>query len=226
MNAIEPFALFDCNLVRYAAGRSCANLRELLDAIRTVPNMVVEHHMARCALDDHFELYEFPNDLARWCWQALGERVLAEKLGLLDPYQHASTAALRTRLVNIIEERLWGMEQMPACQPGQELHLTGSRIVAYDTGERIPTPIALAEAMPRLSLHSFYFHVHEAHRRSLERADDFSVWLEQAGVKGELIGRLRSIDFYFLNLNQLRAEFVQAFQQLMPEPEALASASA
>ncbi len=49
--------------------------------------------MMRCALEDHFELYEFPNDLARWCWTALGDHVLGEQLGLVDPYRQPSTAA-------------------------------------------------------------------------------------------------------------------------------------
>src|SRR5262245_62978537 len=66
--------------------------------------MVLEHHMMRCALDDPFELYEFPNDLARWCWDALGDRVLAEQLGLVDPYQLDSLSALRAALVNVLEE--------------------------------------------------------------------------------------------------------------------------
>ena len=38
-------------------------------------------------LEDHFELYEFPNDLARWCWTVLGDHVLGEQLGLIDPYR-------------------------------------------------------------------------------------------------------------------------------------------
>ena len=53
--------------------------------------------MMRCALEDHFELYEFPNDLARWCWTALGDNVLGEQLGLVDPYRQPSTAALARR---------------------------------------------------------------------------------------------------------------------------------
>ena len=71
MEATEPFCLFECSLVRRATGRVCVNLRDLLDAIYTVPDGVLEHHMMRCALEDHFELHEFPNDLARWCWDAL-----------------------------------------------------------------------------------------------------------------------------------------------------------
>src|ERR1043166_4947041 len=100
MPASEPFTLYDCSLSRRATGRSCSNLRELLDAVRTVPESVLEHHMMHCVLDDHFELYEFPNDLARWCWDGLGDQVLAEELGLIDPFQFPSLAALRDGLVN------------------------------------------------------------------------------------------------------------------------------
>jgi hypothetical protein len=215
----EPFALYDCSLARYAVGRSCTNLRELLDAIRTVPEMVLEHHMMRCALDDHFDLYEFPNDLARWCWEALGDQMLAEKLSLLDPYDQPSIAAVRATLVNTIEERQWEMEQTRDCRPGLELHLVGSRLVAYDTGERFPTPAALSEALPRLSARSFYYHVHAAHRRNQPPSDDFSAWLEGIGAERCVVARLRKINFYVLNLSQLRHEFTEAFRQdALPEP--------
>ena len=144
MSKAEPFALFDCSLARCAIGRSCTNLRELLDAVRTVSDAVLDHHMMRCVLDDHFELYEFPNDLARWSWEALGDQVLAEQLGLVDPYQLESPSALRTALADAIEQRLWGLDRVPWCRPGLELHLVESRLIAYDTGERFPTPVALA----------------------------------------------------------------------------------
>ncbi len=215
MKAAEFFAGFDCSLVRRATGRSCSNLRELRDAIQIVPDGVLEHHLMHCALDDHFELYEFPNDLARWCWSALGDQVLGEQLGLIAPYREPSTAALRQTLLNAIEERLWGLERVPWCRPGLELHLIESRLVTYDTGERIPTPTALAEAIERMSTRSLFYHVHEARRRSGGQTDDFSAWLETTEVEPALISRIRSIDFYFLNLGQLRQELVQVFRQYL-----------
>jgi len=215
MAAPEPFALFDCSLVRRAIGRSCSNLRELLDAVRTVPDAVLEHHMLRCPLEDYFELNEFPNDLARWCWEALGDPVLAEELALVDPYKHASLTTLRTTLVEIIEERLWGLERVPWCRPGFELHFVASRLLAYDTGERLPTPAALAEAIARMSPRSLFYHVHEARRRTNGQTDDFSLWLEQAEADPELVAKLRAIDFYFLNLSQLRQEIMSLFQRYL-----------
>jgi hypothetical protein len=220
MADIEPFALFDCSLARLALGRSCTNLRELLDAVRTVPDSVLEHHMMRCVLDDHFELYEFPNDLARWSWEALGDQALAEQFGLVDPYQLDGPGPLRTALSDAIEARLWGLDRVPWCRPGLELHLIDSRLIAYDTGERFSTPTALAESLPHMSRRSLYFHAHEAYRRTKVKSGDFSVWLENCGADPMLVARLRAIDFYFMNLNQLRDELMGAFRQFVPDPQA------
>jgi len=213
MNAVEPFSVFDCSLVRRATGKVCSNLRELLEAVRSAPEAVLEHHMMRCALEDHFELNEFPNDLARWCWDALGDHVLGEQLGLVDPYKHPTIAALRFALVNVLEDRLWGLERVPWCRPGLELHLVESQLIAYDTGERVSTPAALVEAIERMSLRSLFFHVHEARRRTAGGTDDFSLWLESCGADPPLVARLRAIDFYFLNLSQLRQEILDVFRQ-------------
>jgi hypothetical protein len=127
---------------------------------------------------------------------------------------------LRAELVNIIEERVWEVDRVPWCRPGLELHLTGSRLVAYDTGERLSTPAALAEALPRLSLRSIFYHVHNARTRAA-RSDDFSAWLAQCGAAPALVAGLRSIDFYFLNLNQLRDQIIDTFRQCLPAPEML-----
>lgn len=221
MDSVEPFVFFDCSLVRCALGRTCTSLRELLDAVQTIPDAALEHHMMRCALDDHFELYEFPNDLARWCWGCLGDDVLGEQLGLVDPYQHASMRSLRAALENVIDARLWGLEREPACPPGLELHLVESHVYAYDAGQRVSTPAALAECLADLPLRTFFYHVHEARRRTAGRSDDFSDWLERYGAATPLVERLRAIDFHFLNLNQLRLELIEAFRQYLPEPQAV-----
>ncbi len=218
MNSTKAFSIFDCSLSRRATGKVCTNLRELLEAVREVPEAVLEHHMMRCAVEDHFELFEFPNDLARWCWDALGDRTLGEQLGLIDPYRQASIEALRATLINEIESRLWQSERVPWCRPGLELHLVESRLIAYDTGERTLTPVALAEAIERMSLRSLFFHVHEARRRTKGRSDDFSLWLAECGVSPLLVKKLQEIDFYFLNLGQLRREILDVFEKHLGEP--------
>ena len=43
MDPAQPFSLFDCNLARCAVGRTCTNLRELLDVVRTASDATLEH---------------------------------------------------------------------------------------------------------------------------------------------------------------------------------------
>jgi hypothetical protein len=213
MEVNDSFHLFDCSVVRYGTGRVCFNLRELGEAVRTVTDPVLEYHMMRCPLDDHFELHEFPNDFALWSWASLGDHALGEQLGLVDPYKLPSFAALRTALTNVIEDHLWTLQHVPWSRSGVELHLIESRLIASDTGERLSTPAALVEAIERMSLRSLYFHVHDARRRTGGASDDFSLWLEQRGADAALVARLRAIDFYMLNLGQLRIALLDAFRQ-------------
>jgi hypothetical protein len=182
--------------------------------------------MMRCALEDHFELYEFPNDLARWCWEALGDQLLGEQLGLIDPYRLPSLATIRATLIDVIEERLWGMERVPWCRPGLELYLLESRLVAYTTGQSFATPVALAEAVDRMSVRSLYFHVHEARRRNSGHNDDISQWLADYGADPRLVEDLRKIDFYALNLSQLRTAVQQVFRLHMTLEPVLQKATA
>ncbi len=217
------FRLFDCGLVRQATGSSCSNLRELLGAVRTAPDGVIEHHMMRCVLENDFELHEFPNDFARWCWNALGDHALGEELGLIDPYRHATIPALRATLEDTIDRQLWTTDATYAARPGLDLHLVESRLVAYDTGERLATPRALLAALPGMPVRALFYHVHEARRRTEGRTDDFSAWLESAGADLALVTAIRHVDFYFLNLDQLRNELIQIVQQHLDQPAAAAA---
>ena len=217
MEETPAFCVMDCSIVRCATGRVCSNLRELLDAVRAAPDAVLEHHMMRCPLEDHFELHEFPNELARWCWTVLGDNVLGEQLGLIDPYRQPSLESLREALINVIEERLWGLDHVPWCRSGMELHLIQSHLIAYDTSERIYSPGALLEAVERMSPRSLFYHVHDARRRTAGLTDDFSLWLEQTGADMTLVHELRGIDFYFLNLTQLRQAVIEAFGRYTAE---------
>ena len=155
----------------------------------------------------------------------MGDQILAENLGVVDPYQQASIGALREKLSDFIDERLWRLERIPWCRPGLELHLIQSRLVTYDTGERVSTAAALVESIERMSLRSLFYHVHQARRRSGGKSDDFSLWLEGIGVDAEVVRRLRAIDFYFLNLHQLREEILAVFGQTLMDPMAMKGAS-
>ncbi|HEY4100703.1 MAG TPA: DUF5752 family protein [Gemmatimonadales bacterium] len=226
MTGRQPFVLYECGLARQGCAASCSTLDDLLRAVKTESDSVIEHHMMRCVLEDHFELHEFPNDLARWCWDSLGDHVLGEQLGLVDPYRHASIASLRESLASMITDRVDHQEVPLVCRPGLELQLMRSRLIAYPTDESFATPVALAEALPSFSLASIFFHVHEARRRSDNRTDDFSQWLEECDSDPGIVASIRGIDFYFLNLHQLRDELQRVFHRFMPDAPSVTGAAA
>ena len=209
----EPFVVYDCSLVMRATGQWVSNLRELLVAVQQMDSLVLQHHMTRCHLGDWFMLEEFPNDFARWCWRDLEDRAAGERLALVDPYRHLSHDALRKEIIEVLEDRLWAIGQAaPSCPAGMEFHLVGSQLVAYETGVRLETMAALAENLPQMSLRSLYYHVHDARRRRGGENNDFSAWLESTAADERLVQNIREIDFYFMNLQQLRAALMGAFQ--------------
>ena len=110
------------------------------------------------------------------------------------------------------------MPARPGVAPGR------IALVAFDTGERFSTLAGLVEALPRMSRRSLFFHVHEAFRR--KNVDDFSSWLEQINAPAELVERLRKIDFYFLNLNQLREQLIEILCEYLAEPKAVLGGAA
>jgi hypothetical protein len=127
--------------------------------------------------------------------------------------------AVRGAIVNVIEDRLWTLDRAPWCRPGLELHLVESRLISFDTGERITSVASLAAALPGFSRRSLFFHFHEAHQRS--GIDDFSRWLESINAPEGLLQTIRSLDFYFLNLGQLQVRFLEALREHMANHHAV-----
>ena len=68
-----------------------------------------------------------------------------------------------------------------------------------------------------MSPRSLFYHVHDARRRTGGQSDDFSNWLEKSGAEMSLVAILRGIDFYPLNLTQLRHTLLEAFRHYVAE---------
>ena len=218
MEATDDFCVMDCSLVRCATGRVCSNLRELLEAVRTVPDAVLEHHMMRCALEDHFELHEFPNDLARWCWTVLGRQRAGRTTGRGRPLP----ATVDGRLARGAGQR----DRGPAVGPGP-------RAVVPPGPGTAPDRIAadrLRHGRAHLSRRRPSWRPSSGCRRG--RCSSTStmrgggrpgnrtispLWLEKCGADASLVATLRGIDFYFLNLSQLRQALVEAFRHYVAE---------
>ncbi len=210
--AAEPFRFVDYEGLVLATGRRAASLREMAAAIRRVPADVIHHHMVRTPLEHRFGASDYPNDLARWSARSLHDPVLAEKLAALDPYAHEGIETLREEIVSVLDAHLDAQPTSPRVRPGLEFHFVRGHFTALP-GDRVATTLAeMTDALRVIPLSSLFYHFEESRlSRPGVVGDDFSLWIEaQFGVE-PLVRRLRSIDFPFYSLGDLRARIVAAF---------------
>ena len=207
-----PFNVKDCTLITRMAGVETAlNLRELRERLRTCPLESLFHHFCETVIRPTFDDPEFRNDFAIWATRDLQDRVLAERLGILNPYTFKNLEELRQVAIDIIDDRLAEVPYVPWVKQGNDFCFMRAVTVIFDTGIQLHQPEDLVNAIPELSLSSIYYHYVEARRRTKKGVDDFTAWLYDFG-KGTrpLIKALGSIDFYFMHLHELQAHLERA----------------
>jgi hypothetical protein len=208
----QPFRMQDCALIAIATGEKAQNLRELRDRLKDIHSSSLYYHFWGGLLHHHFDDPEFQNDFARWAAYNLHDAKIAEQFSIIDPKTFDTLEDLRTELIEIVEERLSESEHVPWVKTGLEFHFIRSQIVIFDTGKSYNEPADLIEVIPGMSLGSIFFHFIDSRRRTVEKRNDFSVWLEGFGdTYRKLIGDLDIIDPYFTSLTELRQDINKIF---------------
>ncbi|NOY14513.1 MAG: hypothetical protein GXP51_12910 [Deltaproteobacteria bacterium] len=206
----DAFQVKDCALITRMAGiSSVMNLRELHERLTVCPLESLYHHFCETQIRPSFDDPEFRNDFAVWASRSLGDRVLAERFGILNPYTFNNLEELRDRLVEIVAERASELPNSVWHPASEEFRFMQAATVIFETGVELMTLAELQQAIPAMSQSSVYYHFVEARRRTAGGLDDFSSWL--AGLAEEttnFVRGLNGIDFYFLNLRELKRELV------------------
>ncbi|MFO7654655.1 MAG: DUF5752 family protein [Candidatus Krumholzibacteriia bacterium] len=211
----QPFLLRDCSLIARATGRRAQNLRELRDGLLVIEERIIYYHFWGRLLRPHFDDPEFPNDFASWARHALHDHVLAERLAVVDPSEHATLEDLRQELIDICEDRLDESEMVPWAQQDRQFHFITAEIVVFGTGRVLQDPRELSEVMPLLSRGSIFYHVIDARRRNEQGMDDFRVWLRGFGGRWEeLEDSLARVDPFMGTLAELREGLTRACRGL------------
>ena len=209
---MKPFEVKDCALlVRMSGLPPAINLRELRERIAACSENVLFHHFCEPLLRPAFDNPDYRNDFAVWVKLYLADRVLAERLGILDPFSMSSLEELRAVTLDIIDERLSEVVAIPSAAPGDEFFFLEATTIVFDTEERILTPRELAAAIRGMTNGSIYYHFLEARRRTPGGKDDFTAWLREEEKKNaRYIRALESIDFFFHSLSHLKEELIDA----------------
>ncbi len=210
----EPFYVKDCALITCMGGVEPAmNLRELRERIAVCPAECLFHTFCETVLRPSFDDPEFRNDLAVWAARDLRDRTLAERLGAINPYQKADIEALRTAVVEILDDRLGELQMIPWAPRGLEFRFMKAVTIVFDTSLVLNSLSDLIENLPKMTTSSVYFHFVSAQLRPPQNKDDFSTWLsklskEHAGV----VEALSNIDFYYMTLAELKSELASTLK--------------
>lgn len=202
-------------MTRMSGLPAAVNLRELRDRIASCTDDVLYHHFCETPLAPSFDYPDYRNDFAVWIKHKLGDDILAERLGIIDPYSFPFMEKLRVAALDIIDDRLSELTVIPWARPGHEFYFMEASTIVFDTGERVLHPNDLGAAVSAMTTGSIYYHFLEARRRPPKGVDDFSSWLSGFGKAWTPhVRALKQIDFSFYTLAELRTELVKVLKDV------------
>jgi hypothetical protein len=203
--APNPFWFRECFLMPMPIGRKAVNLRELLQAVREVDESVLYFHLLQSRLILSQPAVEYPNDFAIWAAAALQDARLAEKLSSFDPFEYQTLDRVRQAMVDILEEYLWDLPNVPWARPGLEFHFCAASTVVMRSAISAVNLREFCRAIQNVGLDSLYYHFFEARWRLEARdTDDFSYWIGTNFDLPDLVVAIRAIDVYFYTLPEIR----------------------
>lgn len=188
------------------------NLQELLDAIRVASDASIFQHTFQTLEEHHFIREGFSNDFSHWAFSACNEVELAERLAGLDVREFTSLAALRERLVDIMESYLKKYPRAATRAALEPFYLIAADLVV------VPTPYVarnleeFADGLRKVSIHGIYYHFIDARLRLKLNNNDFSVWLEEELDMGQAADRVNRIDIYTSTLEGVRRSILRIIE--------------
>ena len=135
-------------------------------------------------------------------------------LRVVSPYSFASFEELRSRRIDILDEHLSESHHLQWVPRGDDFRFMRAVTVVFGTGINLEYPQDLIKTLLEMSLSSIYFHFVEARRRTENRTDDFSVWLDGYGPETKPIqSRLAEVDFYFMTLKEVQSALISVLDE-------------
>ena len=202
--ARSPFYFNSASHLLRIGREKATTLMELLEAIRTCPESSIFQHTFQTLAEHHYISSGFSNDFSHWAFASCNEVELAERLAAIDVREFTSIAALRERLIHIIDSYLQKNPRAATRVAMEPFYLMASDLVV------VPTPYVgrnleeFADGLRKVSIHAIYYHYIDARLRLKLNTNDFSVWLERELDLSEAAGKINRIDIYTSTLEGVR----------------------
>jgi trehalose synthase-fused probable maltokinase len=210
-----PFAFTACLELLESLGVRAENERQLADLIDEVPLDSIYYHTHGFFLRHKFVAGAYPNDFATWAAVQVRDRVLGERLAMVDPAGFANLQGLREELVSIIDDHLRGLTMVPGIILGEPFEFIQSRIVEIPTGVQARSLQEFRDGLLTVDVSAIYFHLVEARLRLGRGQNDFAAWLEHGLDLPKLAARARALDVYAGSLERTRGRLIQLLDEAL-----------
>lgn len=209
----SQFHVKECTVAPIATGLVAHTLHGFRDQIAKIHAGSIDFHFWRGRLVTSFHEDEHPNDFCYWAREGLHDSVLSEHLEMINPADYQNVEEVRQAILTAIDHRIADKEPTLASYP---FHFVRSSLVVYDTGINFNAPQDLKTRFQSLNRSSIFYHFIEAYRRSSERVNDFSSWLQEfGGDYAHVAHRLNVIDPYFTPLSDLQKKIATIINHSM-----------
>ncbi|HXF91185.1 MAG TPA: DUF5752 family protein [Nitrospiraceae bacterium] len=213
--AATPFTFIGCSELQELLGKKANDEKELAELLEEVPVDSVYFHTHSYFLRHSAIAGAYANDFAHWVVTQVRDRVLGERLAVLDPFDFASLEELREEIISIIDDHLSRTSVVPRVIFGEPFHFNQSRIIEVPTGLQACTLPEFRNALAEVDASAIYYHMFEARVRLRREESDFSFWVRQALGLPDLAARLRAINPYVGSLERLRSALLVACDEFL-----------
>ena len=213
--ARSPFYFNSASHLLRIGREKATTLMELLEAIRTCPESSIFQHTFQTLAEHHYISSGFSNDFSHWAFASCNEVELAERLAAIDVREFTSIAALRERLIHVIESYLQKNPRAATRAAMEPFYLMASDLVV------VPTPYVarnleeFADGLRKVSIHAIYYHFIDARLRLKLNSNDFSVWLDKELDLPQAADKVNRIDIYTSTLEDVRRGILKVVEAEM-----------
>jgi uncharacterized protein DUF5752 len=215
--ARSPFHFVSCMELREALGKRALDEQRLLEIIEEAPADSIYYHTHSYYLRHPYAQGLFPNDFASWVALHAQDRVLGEKLGVLDPFVFEDIEQLRNEIVAIITDHLRHVETIPRCLTGEPFEFVRSHVIDVPLDMEAGTLREFRDALINVEVGAIYNHLCEARLRKGSLKGDFADWLtSEDGLRmPDLAEKVEKVAHRGLSLEAMREHIVVLCDQFM-----------
>jgi hypothetical protein len=210
-----PFTFVACMELKEFIGLRAENERQLAQLLDEVPLDSIYYHTHGFLLRPRVLAGAYPNDFATWADVQVRDRILGERLAMVDPADFGTLQALREELVSVVDEHLRRIGIVPQVVSGEPFEFIQSRIVEIPTGVEVRSLQQLRDALLEIDQSALYFHLVEARLRLGRGRNDFAAWLAEGLGLPELAARVQTVNPYAGSLEQARARLIALLDETL-----------